>query len=184
MLSVPEGTTEVDLMVENSGRPQTISLIGGSKEPGYPLALYRASPVTVNEAFATTVAMPAGDPVIVEADLAEANWSGRGPDGEWLPTGQGMIELDFDDFDVDSPCCEVGFDSTEIRLRLVDPTSDTEYGDRREDPTASPRSRSPLFVVPEDLTRATLVIELTFEIEVDDETETIVSSEEIDLVLP
>ena len=210
VVSVPDGATSVALMVENDGRPQTISLLDGTLESGFPQALYR--PITpINQPFSLRVEMPAGEALLISGQLTAAEWSARDNERVWLPEGESLLFFNFEEWDVDRPCCEVGIGDVSAAFVLLEEaqsadgpdaassttttepsntesstTSTTEpsaaaqegtsYDDQREDLTVSPRSRSPFFLVPEQLSSGTLRIEVEVAITVE-ETESIVSAQ-------
>ncbi len=208
---VPEGAISVEMMVENDGRPQMISLLDGTLGDGFPLALYRPL-AEIGESLSLRVDMPVGEAVLVTGGLAAAEWSARDADGNWLPEGESDLALDFDQWDVDRPCCEVDIQEVVATFTLIggpaapssldDDESETDqpvddgqtsgatvsstatFDDQREDLTASPSSRAPTFRVPEELMTATLRIDVEVRIVVDEAERTITEEFELALELP
>jgi hypothetical protein len=210
---VPEDATAVDLIAENNGRPQSISLIDGTLADGFPLALYRPT-VESPLVFGSRVEMPAGEAVLVNGTVSVVDWLAKDEEREWLQEGVSHLVLEFEDWNVDRPCCDVDIESVLATFTLVDKTSnpdtgdsdtentDTEnpdaenadsepasqetvYTDRREDPTGRPTSRSPRFEVPEDLAAVTARMEVTVLLTQDDgEPQTITDVVEVEIVLP
>ncbi len=130
VLSVPEGSRSVEMLVENDGRPQTISLLDGSLDDGFPLALYRPDE-ELAQPFSVRVEMPAGEAVLVSGRLSGAEWRARDDDGQWLAEGLANLEFTFDEWAVDRPCCDVRVDDVTSTFVLV-----------AVDPSASPPDTS------------------------------------------
>lgn len=182
VVSVPVGTRQVDLVAENDGRPQTVSLLDGALQPGYPLALYRNSPVVVERSTVSRVEMPVGEALFIDTNISEVAWSARDADRNWLAAGLSRLTIRFDRFSVDRPCCEVSIGDVQTGFELV--ANGETYSDLQNESGDSPGGNSPTFVVPEELTAMVLRIDVAVGIEVDDETSTVTQTTELELDLP
>jgi hypothetical protein len=118
VLAVPESATTVDLVVENAGRPQTMSLLDGTLSPGFPLALYRPQ-VTPAAPFGARIEMPVGEAVVVTGTLERVTWRARDEDDRWLAEGLGHLLLEIAEWRVNQPCCDVTIESVNPTFSLV-----------------------------------------------------------------
>ncbi len=172
---VPEGTGSVELLVENQGRPQTISLDDGALAPGFPLALYRDFN-EINEPVTARIELPVGEGVVVSGSLESSSWNALDDEREWLPAGRARLVIAFGNLTTDRPCCEAIVEDVIFTSTLVDDDTGERFVDGR-----SPDRRSigdPWFDVPETLESATyeLEIEITFTVDdVVDEVSTVVA---------
>lgn len=116
------GAKSVDLEVSFAGRAQTISLLTGQRGPGAPVALYRQVGTTgIAQGVDITVPLPAGPPVRVRGNVAEARieaW--RSKDG-WAPSGEAFVSISVTDWHVTSPCCDLKDVKVSAAWRLVLP---------------------------------------------------------------
>ena len=187
----PSSAASVDLVVTDNGAQQTISLLDGVKQPGFPAGLYREDQ-TVNEPFVVRVSMPAGDDAVVSGTVEAATWSAVDDANEWLADGQALLSLEMKDLNTERPCCDVKVDDIALSYVLSgsetppDPPEDQDPDSTVPEPEppepANPPDRyepqnpddnfgrTPLqFLVDESLNGADLEISVTVTISVDGE---------------
>ena len=157
VVTVPTGTQTVELVAENDGRPQTISLDDGTLADGFILAWYRPSPVDLNSSLNTRIELPVGEAILLESNLESVEWGAFDDDREFLDQGRSRLELILDRFDIDRPCCEAQVDDVVFDYTLVNEESGDRYPDARDPET---RRGDLWFDVPEDLQQAVLETEI------------------------
>lgn len=141
VLVVPEGAESVDLIIENDGRPQTLSLLDGTLAPGFPLALYRPL-LEPGTTFSSRIEMPEGEATLISAEIAETEWSARDEEDIWLPEGLADLLVVVDDWTVDWPCCETRIENVEASFVLAT-TVETPPAGEAPIPDPDPEAEDP-----------------------------------------
>lgn len=158
VVSVPEGSGDVQLDVLFEERSQRISLVTGDRAAGAPAALYRGTTsVGVGAPFAVEVALPEGAPVTARGAVAELTLAGWTPDDGWAAGGRAWLTVRVDDWQLVEPCCDAPGLEVTPRWVLVLPDG-TEVAGTGEPPSSGQVEVT--FAVPEDVTAATLRLEI------------------------
>ncbi|MBX9246694.1 hypothetical protein ICW40_18045, partial [Actinotalea ferrariae] len=158
VVSVPESAGDVQLDVLFEERSQRISLVTGDREPGAPAALYRGTTSTgVGAPFSVAVALPAGAPVEASGAVAELTLGAWDPGAGWAAAGRAYLRVSIDDWQLVEPCCDVPDLEATPRWVLVLPDG-SEVASTGEPPSS--QEADLVFVVPEDVTTATLRLEV------------------------
>jgi len=179
VVSVPAGTERVVLTVEDDGRPQTISLDDGQLVDGFPLALYRESPLQLDRPLAGRIVMPAGEALLIAGSLESVRWVATDADGDWLAPKQSRLLASLDSWTFDRPCCEVTIGDITSTVSLIDDATGRRIQDSRVN-----EFDDHAFLVDEEVTSVTLRIDFVASISVDDVVEELDETIEIPLELP
>lgn len=158
VVSVPRGARDVVLEVLFEDRTQRLSLVTGERAAGAPAVLYRErTSVGVGAPLAVEVPLPEGDPVRASGAVAEATLSAWHPDRGWADTGSAYLEVRVEDWSLDEPCCDVsGLEATaDWSLEAGGAVVPALEAD------AAGGGLTLLLAVPEELTTATLVLDVT-----------------------